>query len=68
MRINNCFCFGDRITSLKKAVEEKIQILRADFKSMLCEKAMITSSSRWSRVSAYLNNKCALLCVGAFVV
>ncbi|XP_078436786.1 pre-mRNA-processing protein 40C isoform X2 [Wolffia australiana] len=41
---------NERISSLKKLAEEKVQSLRADFMSMLSEESTITASSRWSRV------------------
>ncbi|XP_052204775.1 pre-mRNA-processing protein 40C isoform X6 [Diospyros lotus] len=51
---------NERILPLKKAAEEKIQAIRAaaasSFKSMLREKADITTSSHWSRVKDSLRN------------
>ncbi|CAA7399258.1 unnamed protein product [Spirodela intermedia] len=47
---------SERILSIKKVVEEKIQSVRADFKSMLRERAGITVSSRWSRVKDSLRD------------
>ncbi|KAL7180845.1 hypothetical protein ACSBR1_039832 [Camellia fascicularis] len=54
------FLLNERILPLKRATEEKARAIRAaassSFKSMLREKADITTSSRWSKVKDSLRN------------
>lgn len=61
-----------RVLPLKRAAEEKAQAIRAaaasSFKSMLCDKGDITTSTRWSRVGAIIQffNKHMRKCMLAF--
>lgn len=60
------FCYTCRVIPLKRAAEEKAQVLRiaaaTSFKSMLRDKGDITVDSRWSKVGAVVQGSSLFIC------